>query len=272
MHHHQSPRLTEIEVAEALGHPVSHLGSGTFGDTWRYGNRAIKILCGTEVEPVRVNREIEGLSRVRHENVVQFFGAKEVSFGGRSYVCLEFEFISGGDVQNRIEKEEWPNIQQVYLFCEALLQGVQALQASGTIHRDIKPGNIALRGGEWSSPVILDLGLSKQVDSRTLTLYPARLGSPAYMSPEQLNGERAKKVSDLWAIGVVVCHLILQRHPFFGKNESITPDELAQRVNNARVPIPVETPGNLAEVLERLTSITPNERGSTKSNLRRLRD
>jgi hypothetical protein len=90
LHH---PRFSTGEVARALGGPVWHLGSGTFGDTWRHGDSAVKILCGQPVEDARLQREVAGLSRVSSPYVVHLDSTGIVELGGREYHALVFEYI-----------------------------------------------------------------------------------------------------------------------------------------------------------------------------------
>jgi serine/threonine protein kinase len=186
---------------------------------------------------------------------------------------MRFEFIEGGDLAERISHGNWPTASNAEALLEGLLRGVAALHEAKTIHRDIKPGNIALRDGDWSRPVLLDLGLAKQMDGSTITAYPGLIGTYFYMAPEQLRGERAKKAADLWAVGVTVRELIDQRHPFYSAdNPPHSIDEALQAIANGPTPLPDDIEGGAREVLERLTSTREYDRGSTGSNLRRLQE
>jgi serine/threonine-protein kinase len=151
-----------------------------------------------------------------------------------------------------------------------LLVGVRDIHASGTIHRDIKPGNIALRDGNWSQPVLLDLGLARGVDETTITVYPGRIGTARYMAPEQLKGQRARKAADLFAAGAVVRELIGRRHPFYDEGENYTFDKAVQRIAEGPNRLPSDVPESVIELLDRLVAQAEHERGSAMSSLRRL--
>ena len=142
--------------------------------------------------------------------------------------------------------------------------------AEGTVHRDIKPQNVALRDGRWDAPVILDLGLAKAVNEPTVTLYPARMGTAFYMSPEQLLGERARKASDLFSVGVTVRHAIAGTHPFYPASNSLTWDDLVRLAAQPPAPLPSDTDPKVVEVLDILVSHAQHERRSASSALRRL--
>ena len=166
-----APRYDPTVVAAALGvSSVTFLGSGRFGDTWRAGDCAVKIICADGYPPERVAREISGLSRVSSPYVVRLLHAGSVALGGADRPALTFEYVEGGDLQKRLEVSDRPTPDQAIGLLRGLLTGVRDLHAAdGTVHRDIKPPNVALRGGEWEAPVILDLGLAKSTTETTFT-------------------------------------------------------------------------------------------------------
>ena len=138
------------------------------------------------------------------------------------------------------------------------------------MHRDIKPANIALRGGDWSRPVLLDLGLARSAGEATITAYPAQVGTPAYMAPEQLQGLPARQASDLFAAGVTVRELLGGRHPFYDPGPLLPPAEMIARIAKGPYPLPAGVPGHVAELLDRLTAERTADRGSARSSLKRL--
>ncbi|MEV4631203.1 serine/threonine-protein kinase [Micromonospora sp. NPDC049523] len=264
------PRLPRHLVIPLLGSEAELLGVGTYGDTWRSGDRAVKILCGAPTDPRRVTREVEALQRVDNPHVVRLYGLRRLSISSNDYQALEFEFVPGGDISERITAKDWPTVEQATSLLIALLQGLQALHESGSIHRDLKPANIALRSRSWALPVILDLGLAKQLDASTVTIYPGLLGTPAYMAPEQLRGQPAHKASDLFAVGVVIHQLLLGRHPLYDPSESYELPDMLRLIESGIPPISLEYPEALRRVVTRLTSVQAYRRGSTRSNLQIL--
>ena len=266
----QAPRFTEIEVADALGGPVSRLGSGTFGDTWRYGDTAIKIICDGSYPPERLRREVDGLLRVSSPHVVRLLGTRTVTLRGQQRPALVFEYIAGGDVAGRIAVGRLPTVAEGVTFLRGLLTGVGHMHAEQTVHRDIKPGNIALRDGDWSRPVLLDLGLARGAGEATITAYPQLMGTPAYMAPEQLQGQRARQASDLFAVGVTVREVLGARHPFYDPGPLPAPADMIAGIAKGPYPLPAEVPPPVAELLDRLTAERTGDRGSAHSSLKRL--
>ncbi|MFF4210697.1 serine/threonine-protein kinase [Streptomyces sp. NPDC001796] len=249
---------------------MTFLGSGAFGDTWKAGSEAVKIICTDDYPRARLEREVEGLSRVSSPYVVAFHGLGELELGGRRRPALRFEYIAGGDAERRLNDGELVPMDSVVGFLRGLLLGVQALHKAATIHRDIKPANIALRDGRWDRPVLLDLGLAKQMDASTITVYPGHIGTMPYMAPEQLEGRRARKAADLWAVGVSVRQMISGRHPFYLPHEKYTLSEAFARLAAGPEDLPQDCPGLVRQVLDRLTAVVEHERGSSASNLARL--
>jgi serine/threonine-protein kinase len=267
-----TPRFSASEVAAELGGPVALLGAGAYGDTWRRGGTAVKIICVDGYPTQRVNREVAGLRRVDSPYVVKLLDVYTVNLGGQERPALEFEYIAGGDVAARIESAEWPTADQALSMLRGLLVGVGDMHATGTVHRDIKPGNIGLRDGDWSRPVVLDLGLARGMDETTITVYPGHVGTVWYMAPEQLEGRPARKAADLFAVGVTVRQVLGHRHPFYDDGVSYTFDEAVVRIQQGPCDLPTGGLGRTIELLDRLVAAPEHERGSAMSSLRRLDD
>lgn len=266
----QAPRFTEAEVAAALGGPVSRLGSGSFGDTWRHGDTAIKIICDGSYPPERLKREVDGLSRVSSPHVVRLLATQFVTLRGQQRPALVFEYIAGDDVAKRIVAGRLPSITEGVAFLHGLLTGVGHMHAVQTVHRDVKPGNIALRGDDWSRPVLLDLGLARGAGEATITVYPAPVGTLPYMAPEVLQGQPARNAADLFAVGVTAREVLGGRHPFYDAGVAYTPADMIARIAQGPYPLPAGVPAPVTELLDRLTAERTADRGSARSSLRRL--
>lgn len=269
-----TPRFDASTVAAALGlDTIEFLGAGAFGDTWHVVDTAVKILCVDGYPQDRVDREVAGLGRVDSPHVVKLLGTSTVSLGGAIRTVLTFNYVPGGDLAEPLEAGQRPDATEARELLQGLLVGVRDMHAAdGTVHRDIKPQNVARRGGAWGDPVILDLGLAKAVTEPTVTLYPSRLGTSAYMSPEQLKGQRARKASDLFSVGVTVRHVITGEHPFYDLGAPVTWDQLVALTKNAPRSLPADMDSKVVEVLDVLVSHAQHDRGSAASALRRLEE
>ena len=117
------------------------------------------------------------------------------------------------------------------LECVAgVLEALTLLQEADLVHRDVKPQNIALRGGDWAQPVLLDLGYIRAVTGTSLTVYPNHIGTFEYMAPEQLRREPAKMRSDVYALGLVLFEVLTGERPFLKVGERLLITDLVDRM------------------------------------------
>lgn len=266
-----APRYSKEEVSAALGKSVDEfLGAGAFGDTWRAGDSAIKVICDDSYPAERVAREVEGLQRVRSDYVVRLQSADTIQLDGKDRPALSFEYVAGGDLGGVRASGESVTTEQVDALLLGMLRGLRDMHAaSSTVHRDIKPANVALRNGDWSKPVILDLGLARSMTEETFTVYPGHLGTPLFMAPEQIRGERARKAADLFATGVTVL-TVIGTHPFYDAGAPPTWEEALGQITSGPRHLPEVLSPRAEEVLRRLVSVEEHERGSAVSNIKRM--
>lgn len=271
-----TPSLDANDVQTVLSATSARfLGQGSFGETWAFtrptGTLVVKVLLDPSTTSRRVAREIEGLTRVSSPHVVRLTEVNILNFSVGQRLALIFEYIDGGDVLARIQSGGWPTTDEILAFTTGSLRGIVALHEQEVVHRDVKPENVGLRGGDWAQPVLLDLGLGRLLDSSTVTAYPAMVGTAPYMAPEVVEGRPARKGSDLWSLGVVV-HLLLSReHPFYrDPAERLDEDEAYQRLTAGSPPLPAGVPAALADLVPRLLAVASYERGSAARALREL--
>lgn len=165
----------------------------------------------------RFAREAKAAARIKSEHVARVLDVS--ALGGKNpYIVMEY--LEGSDLEQIVEASGKLSVEDavdyVLQACEALAEA----HARGVIHRDLKPGNLHLSRRADGSPMvkILDFGISKirtRADRGSMTTTSALLGSPLYMSPEQMKATRDVDArSDIWAIGVVLYELLTARSPF----------------------------------------------------------
>lgn len=273
--------ITPDLISEGLGafDELERLGAGTFGTTFRAvrGDEefALKVIHLAEMPDYLWSREITALRTVEHPNVVGFTGADTFEAAGNEYRFLRCEYIDGGSVADSIEAGERPaDVDKLREFMTGMLAGVGELHDLGIFHRDIKPDNVALRGSDWGRPALLDFGLAKVVDMSSHTALGQIVGTPRYMSPEQLRGEPARTRSDLFAVGLVVYEVGTGRHPFVG-SDPMSVQSLHERLSSVVPDDPREIAAerwsdSLTEVTMRLLRFEAHERFSVDRALRAL--
>jgi len=197
------------------------LGAGGQGEVWRafdsvLGERvAIKVLSRPESSTAveRLKREVRVGRRLRNEHLVQVF---ELVEAGDS-MAIVMEYLSGGSLSRRISDDGTP-IDEVERIAAALLEALACLHREGVVHRDVKPSNVLFDANDV--PKLADFGtLSAMSETGDLTATHLTVGTPAYMSPEQVRGEDPAPPSDLYALGVTLYHLLTSERPFEGGSE-----------------------------------------------------
>gem|GEM_PF-672110 len=199
-----------FELKEMLGRGAAGLVYKAF-DRVTKAPVAIKFLTQipTDAFLMRFQREAQILQKVHHPNVVRVIDAGNV--GQQPYMVLEF--VEGGTLRAKLVKVKKMSPVQAATLMLDCLDGLQACHALGVVHRDLKPENILLTCEGQAK--ISDLGLARAFgDDVRLTQSGVTLGTPLYMSPEQIRCELVSVVSDLYSMGVVLYELLAGRPPF----------------------------------------------------------
>jgi serine/threonine-protein kinase len=199
------------------------------------------LLAGAYAEPAereRLQREAQAVAALGHPNIVQVHDVGDVE--GRPYFTMEL--VEGGDLAEQIRGVPQPARQAAALVA-TLAEAIQAAHQSGIVHRDLKPGNILLtRDG---TPKVTDFGLARRLEvGGGLTLTGVPVGTPSYMAPEQVRGERRATgpATDVYALGAILYELLTGRPPFRAESgaatlqQVLTDEPVAPARLNPRVP------------------------------------
>jgi serine/threonine protein kinase len=176
-----------------------------------------RSILGTETVPERFLREARATAALRSEHVCRVFDVG--SFEGVPFLVMEL--LEGTDLEKVLRREKRIPPQVACSYIIQACAGVSEAHAAQIVHRDLKPGNLFLanRADGGSIVKVLDFGIAKapQEAELGLTGTNAILGSPAYMSLEQLRSSRLVDTrSDIWSLGVILFELIAGRRPFDG--------------------------------------------------------
>lgn len=197
------------------------LGSGGQGEVWlafdkELGeNVAVKVLARpdrpTAVE--RLKREVRVGRKLRHENLIQIY---ELVDAGPS-MAVVMEYLDGGNLSQRLGNGPVA-IPEVERIAEALLNSLACLHREGIVHRDVKPSNVLFDSEDVAK--LADFGtLRPMSEAGELTATNLTVGTPAYMSPEQVRGSEPAPSSDLYSLGVTLYHLLVGKRPFEGGSD-----------------------------------------------------
>jgi len=203
---------------------VETLGEGAYSRVYKARHNdwndlvALKLLKQETKDPemlARTKREIEIGLELKHPNVVKMFAFG--TYHGSPYIVTEF--VPGRPLDEVLKKEGPFPLARACHIIEQLALGLEHAHSKGVIHRDLKPGNLFLTSDDQLK--ILDFGLARIVDSdQKLTKTGQALGTPVYMSPEQVRG-RVSPASDYYAMGIIFYELLLGSPPFEGESAMV---------------------------------------------------
>lgn len=172
--------------------------------------RADTVSGGTEEEIVaRFLREAKLAARIVHPGVVTVYDAGEEQ--GQLYQVMEL--VEGESLAARLRRGDFPTQREALELAAQVAEALGAAHQAGVVHRDVKPANILI--GRDGRVKVSDFGVAKAVGEATgLTRTGTTVGSPAYMSPEQVRGEHVDARSDLFSLGVILYEMLLRKRPF----------------------------------------------------------
>jgi serine/threonine-protein kinase len=220
--------LEELEVADIVAgmilnqryEIVKEIGLGGMGHVYKARDRdldeivALKVLrAEISTDPViqkRFLREIKVTRMIANPYVVKVFDTGR--YKGNRYISMEY--IEGISLDEWLKKAK-PDFKTMLTVIVKVMQGVQAAHAQGIIHRDLKPQNVLM--DKSLNPHVLDFGIARSMDNVDVTSGQI-MGSPKYMSPEQIQGKDLDARSDQYALGVLMFLMFTGEEPFTGED------------------------------------------------------
>lgn len=266
-----------------IGSTISHyrilskLGEGGMGvvylaeDTKLQRTVALKFLSADEVgeeERERFLLEARAAATIQHPNVCPIHAVEEED--GRLFFAMAY--IKGRTIRQLLELGPLPIDRAVELATQ-IAAGLTAAHQQGVVHRDIKSGNVIV--DEHGNAIILDFGLATRTSAARITRSGKRLGTPAYMSPEQIQSQDIDHRTDLWSLGVLLFEMLTGRLPFREDGSYNVLFSIVQNVAPKLREILPEAPNDLEDIVARALARNPKDRwqnaGQIAAALRRLR-
>jgi len=240
---------------------LAELGRGGMGRVYKAHDReldetvAIKTVLSqpgeSRQQEERLLHEVQICRKITHPNVVRVFDLGRFAGG----IFITMEFLEGQPLDKLIGSGQEPlPFSRIRDLLVEITTGLQEAHALGVVHRDLKPSNILVTAGRLK---ILDFGIARMLGSDTrLTQTGFAVGSPQYMSPEQLQGTALDARSDLYSLGVLAFTLVTGREPFQGANATaIALQHLQQAppdIRRLRSGVPAGWPDLVARLLAKL--------------------
>ncbi|MBA3316292.1 MAG: serine/threonine protein kinase [Planctomycetota bacterium] len=242
------------------------LGVGGMGIVYRAvyekngSDVAVKVLSpalsGNAQVAARFEREMAILKRLRHPNIVQYFGGGRS--GGQQFFAMEY--VPGGSVEQLVKKKGKLPWEESLSIMRQVAEALEYSHSNGIIHRDLKPANLFFTGS-GDRVKLGDFGIARDGDATALTAAGKTVGTYAYMAPEQISGKPPiSRRTDLYALGCVGFELLTGRPPFVAE----TPAEMLFGHLNGEPPrvreFSIDCPMWLDDVIARLLEKDPEDR------------
>jgi serine/threonine protein kinase/tetratricopeptide (TPR) repeat protein len=232
----QLPSFEDIEVTETIETPkkeltrgttfadryeiIEELGKGGMGKVYRVEDKKLKQevalklikpeIASDEKTIERFRNELKTARMIAHKNVCRMF---DIGESDDSHF-ITMEFIRGEDLKNLIRKMGQLSAGQAISIAKQICDGLIEAHKLGVIHRDLKPQNIMIdREGDAR---IMDFGIARSLEGKGITGAGVMIGTPDYMSPEQVDGKETDQRSDIYSLGVILYEMVTGRVPFEG--------------------------------------------------------
>lgn len=190
----------------------------------------------------RFYQEAKAAGRLNHPNIITIhdLGRK----GDIAYIAMEL--MEGPELQNIVSENRHLSIQEKLDVAFQVASGLAYAHEHGVIHRDIKPSNIMVLRGRHVK--IADFGIARMDQSLSLTATGRIMGSPLYMSPEQIESQPVDGRSDIFSFGIVLYQMITGRLPFNGNNAN----SLMYEIVNKEPPKPSSLNSAASEIMDQI--------------------
>ena len=230
----------------------AQIGQGGMGTVYCVRDQQLDVLVAlklltlpSERASARFRSEVLFARRVTHHNVARTYDLGE----HEGLLFLTMEYVRGTPLDDVLKQQGSLPLEKVMDFGAQIASGLEAAHAAGVVHRDLKPANVMI--AEDGRVVLTDFGIARAVTGDTRTHDTgAIIGTPHYMAPEQITGEKVDARTDLYALGVILYELVTGTMPFDGDNPiAIAVLRLSQVPEDPRQRTPM--PDSLAELILR---------------------
>jgi serine/threonine protein kinase/Tfp pilus assembly protein PilF len=231
---------------------IEELGKGGMGKVYRVFDKkieeevALKLLtpeiAADKKTIERFRNELKLARKVGHRNVCKMYDLNEME--GTHYITMEY--VPGEDLKSFIRRAGLLNTGKTIFIGKQVCEGLAEAHRLGVVHRDLKPSNIMI--DREGNARIMDFGIARSLEAKGITGAGVMIGTPEYMSPEQVEAKETDQRSDIYSLGVILYEMVTGRVPFEGE----TPLSIAMKHKSEEPPDPKELNAQIPEDLSRV--------------------
>ena len=228
---------------------------------------AVKVLHSHLAESedfvTRFKREARSLGQLQHPHIVRVI---DFDASGEMYFMV-MDYIAGKTLRDYLDEKGVLSSSEALILLGQLTDALAYAHQNGMIHRDIKPANVMFADSGCTQAVLTDFGITRLLDDESITMTGAIVGTPAYMSPEAVMGEKVDGRSDIYSLGVILYEMVTGRAPYQGN----TPLSLVIKQVHEPLPSPLDhnpdLPLPIVYILEKALAKSADDRYQSADEL-----
>ncbi|MFG1608495.1 serine/threonine-protein kinase [Actinoplanes sp. NPDC049265] len=242
------------------------IATGGMGDVWKgtdvvLGRTiAVKVLRDSMMSDPEFSARFYGEARMmaafRHPGVVEVFDyASSTGDGDDQCAYLVMAYVEGEPLSTRLKEVGRLDVTETMSIVSQAADALHAAHENGTVHRDVKPGNLMIR--PTGAVILVDFGVARSNAVTSVTGVNSIVGTALYMAPEQVAKGKVSPATDIYALGAVAYHCLAGRPPFDGDNAL---QVALMHLEDEPPPLPDDVPGPVRELISRAMAKHPDDR------------